>query len=478
MEFDPGQLRLVFDALKERSILLDIAPHLTRKLAIITPCYSWFELPYIWTGLKVYDLLSLNKRLAPSRWVSAKESQLQFPMVDTNDLKGSVVYYDGQMDDSRMGVSLALTASIKGAKIANHVEVIDLLKTDGKVSGATVRDTLTGDVWDINAKVVINATGPFVDSIRRLDNEKTVNIITPSIGTHIILPDYYAPVEMGLIIPKTEDGRVMFLVPWKGKTVAGTTDIPAEIVHNPKPTEEEIVFLLNSLSKYLSVSVRRGDVLAAWSGLRPLVRDPQAHNTESILRDHFIEVSESNMITIAGGKWTTYRLMASDALDRAIEVGDLKPSKSCSTQETRLLGAEGWSSSLFLQILQDFKRLKQSRGNLISAPMTSDIAQHLSSSYGVRSLIVADIAQKGYGKRLAHNHPYLEAEVVYAVDYELACTAVDVIARRLRLAFLDSDGSHQALPRTIEIMADLLKWDEEKVKSETQAALDFLENMK
>lgn len=458
--------------------MLDIAPHLTRKLPILTPCYAWWELPYIWVGLKLYDLLSLNRRLAPSRWVSAKESRLQFPMVDTNNLKGSVVFYDGQMDDSRMGVSLALTASIKGAKIANHVEVLDLVKTDGKVVGAVVRDNLSGETWTINSKIVINATGAFVDSIRRMDNEESVNIITPSLGTHIILPDYYAPVEMGLIIPKTEDQRVIFLVPWKGKTVAGTTDIPAEITPNPKPTEEEIVFLLKSLSKYLSVNVRRSDVLAAWSGLRPLVRDPDAQNTESILRDHFIEVSISNMITIAGGKWTTYRLMASDTLDRAITVGDLKPDTVCKTQDTKLLGASGWSNALFLQILQEYKRLKRSRGDYVSAPMTSDIAQHLSNSYGVRSLIVADIAQKGFGKRLAHNHPYIEAEVVYAVDYEMACTAVDVIARRLRLAFLDYDGSHQALPRTIEIMASLLKWDEDRIKQETQNALNFLENMK
>lgn len=477
--FDPGQLELVFDALHERSTLLDIAPHLTKKIPILTPCYTWWELPYYWIGLKMYDLLSLNRRLASSRWVSAKESKLQFPMINAENLKGAVVYYDGQMDDSRMGISLALTACSKGANIVNHVEVIDFKKSeDGKIKSAIVRDTLTNETWEINAKVFINATGPYADIIRKLDDKDSNPIISPSIGTHITLPDYYSPLEMGLVVPKTIDGRVIFMLPWKGKTIAGTTDVPTKITHNPKPTEEEISFILNSISKYLSVKVRREDVLAAWSGIRPLVTDPNAVNTESILRDHFIDVSKSGLLTIAGGKWTTYRLMAKDAVDKAIEIGNLPAKSPCTTQNTKLIGASGWNNSLFLTILQDYRRLKKSRGTLTFAPMTSDIAQHLSNSYGVRALIVADIAQRGYGKRLAHNHPYIEAEVVYAVEHELACTAIDVIARRLRLAFVDHDGSHQALPRTIEIMGDLLNWDDERKSKEMESAIAFLDNMK
>lgn len=528
-QLDPGQLHLVFDALHERATFLSIAPHLTRKLPIMTPCYSWWEIPYYWAGMKFYDALSFTRRLGSSRYASAKESAIQFPVIKQKGLKGSIVYFDGQMDDSRMNVSLALTAAAHGASVGNHIEVIDLIhKTVTKkvlvppptpppstqpstnsssgtsvavssndavavvplppvykdveqeqIIGAKVRDTVTGETWDIHAKSVVNATGPFVDHLRAVDSHKEVpKMITPSAGTHVVLPDYYAPEGMGLIIPKTVDGRVVFLIPWQGKVVAGTTDTACQLTTEPKPTEEEIKFILKAIEGYTAVEVRREDVLAAWSGIRPLASNPNAGNTENLLRDHIIDVSSTGLVTITGGKWTTYRKMASDTVDSLLTNNDFgKPVRPCSTETQPLIGSQGWNGGLFMNLIQHYYRVKHTSGQAHKAPMNSDIAQHLSHSYGVRAHHVAQLATEGYGKRLAHGHPYIEAEVVYAVKSELAVTAVDVLARRLRLAFLDHAAAHQALPRTIDIMANLLNWDDDRKEAERITALRYLETM-
>eukprot|EP01116_Phalansterium_solitarium_P020350 TRINITY_DN5984_c0_g1_i1.p1 TRINITY_DN5984_c0_g1~~TRINITY_DN5984_c0_g1_i1.p1 ORF type:complete len:564 (-),score=164.47 TRINITY_DN5984_c0_g1_i1:96-1787(-) len=482
-KMDWSQLVLVFEALHERKTFMDNAPNLTHALAIMTPIYRLWEGPYYWIGLKAYDLLSGTKSIYGTKWVSAKETARNFPMIARQGLVGSGVYYDGQMEDARVNLSLALTASQHGAHVANYVEVVNLLKdpTGGRVRGATVRDTASGRTWDINAKVVVNATGAFADAVRHLDDPEAPNMIAPSSGGHVVLPDYYSPNSMGLVVPKTSDGRVLFLLPWEGQTVAGTTDTPTELSATPAATEKEIDFILDTLERFLSVAVRREDVKAAWSGIRPLAKDVKARDTASISRDHVIDVSDNQLVTIAGGKWTTYRRMALEAVDTAIRVGGLKPASPCITDNVRLIGGENWDPAIYTILTQEYKRKKQSMRNPEKKkpllPITTEIAEHLSHNYGTRAFRVAQLAQDGYGNRLASGYPYLEAEVIFACQEEYARTPIDVLARRTRLAFLDYDATIAALPRVVDLMARQLNWDEDQKADEFVKAVAFVETM-
>lgn len=394
-------------------------------------------------------------------------------MLKNDKLVGAMVYYDGQHNDSRMNVALGLTAVQYGAVIANHVEVIELHKDENKrLCGARVRDAMTGKEFDVKAKGVINATGPFTDGIRQLDDPSIQSIVSPSAGVHIILPNYYSPGNMGLLDPATSDGRVIFFLPWQGNTIAGTTDSATKVTPNPMATEEEINWILGEVKNYLNpdVKVRRGDVLAAWSGIRPLVRDPAAKSTEGLVRNHMINVSPSGLLTIAGGKWTTYRAMAAETIDEAIKEFGLTPARGCSTERVKLIGSHGYSNTMFIRLIQQFG-------------LETEIAQHLANSYGDRAWAVASLAQSTgkrwpvFGRRVSNQYPYIEAEVRYAVRREYACTAVDVLARRLRLAFLNVHAALDALPRVVEIMAEELKWDAARQAKETEDAKAFLTTM-
>ena len=290
---------------------------------------------------------------------------------------------DGAHNDSRMNVSLGMTAALYGATVVTHLEVTDLTKgEDGKLNGARVKDRIAeangkSDVFNIRAKGVINATGPFTDAIRKLDDQEVEEIVAPSSGVHVILPGYYSPANMGLLDPHTSDGRVIFFLPWQGNTIAGTTDAPCNITQNPVAGEEEINWILSEVQNYLQpeINVRRGDVLAAWSGIRPLVRDPKKSKSEGLVRNHLLTTSPSGLITISGGKWTTYRQMAEEAVDEAIKTFNFSTGRlaspprvsgtsviddgatldgTCQTHQVRLMGAHGWSKTLFINIIQHF----------------------------------------------------------------------------------------------------------------------------
>ncbi|XP_045470532.1 glycerol-3-phosphate dehydrogenase, mitochondrial isoform X2 [Harmonia axyridis] len=475
MQFDIEQYKMVKEALRERALMLQSAPHLAHPLPIMLPVYKWWQVPYYWVGIKCYDLVAGLKNVKSSYLLSKKSALELFPMLRGDALCGALVYYDGQQDDARMNLAIALTAIRHGATVTNHVSVTKLLKKqEGNkevVCGVSVKDEMTGECWDIPAKCVINATGPFTDFIRKMDDPKVPEICAPSSGVHITLPGYYSPEQMGLLDPSTSDGRVIFFLPWQKQTIAGTTDLPCEVTRNPSPTEDEITFILEEVKNYLNpdVEVRRGDVLSAWSGIRPLVSDPNKADTQSIARNHIIHVSKSNLVTIAGGKWTTYRSMAEETIDAAIKACELKPKKPHSqTSGVLMEGAHEWTPTMYIRLVQDFG-------------LECEVAQHLSNSYGDRAFSVAKLAALTgqrwpiIGKKLHPEFPYIDAEIRYGVR-EYALTAIDMIARRLRLAFLNVQAAQEALPQIINIMGEELNWSEAEKKKQTTAATDFLSN--
>ncbi|PIL22688.1 hypothetical protein GSI_15381 [Ganoderma sinense ZZ0214-1] len=474
MELDYEQYKLVVEALHERRIFLQTAPYLSNMLPIMLPIYKYWQVPYYWVGCKMYDFLAGKENMESSYLMSKGKALEAFPMLKQDGLVGALVYYDGQHNDSRMNIALIMTAVQQGAIVANHVEVTSLDKaaSTGKLQGARVRDTLTGKEWDVKAKGIINATGPFSDSLLTMDNPAHKPIVQPSAGTHITLPNYYSPRTMGLLDPATSDGRVIFFLPWQGNTIAGTTDTPAEVSAHPRAQEDEIRWILEEVRRYLSpdIKVRRGDVLSAWAGLRPLVRNPNAASTEGLVRNHMIHVSESGLLTIAGGKWTTYRAMAEETVDKAVEVFELQPKTKCVTESVRLVGSDGWSRNMFIGLVQRYG-------------LETEVAKHLSDNYGDRAWTVLSYAQPTghawplHGIRLSPGYPFIEAEVRYAVRHEYAETAIDVIARRCRLSFLNAQAALDALPRVVEIMAEEAHWSPARAKAETAAATEFLLTM-
>jgi glycerol-3-phosphate dehydrogenase len=388
-----------------------------------------------------------------------------------------IVYYDGQFNDARLAVSLACTAAARGAVVLNHATVTSLIKdqTTGKVSGATIRDELTGNSYAVHADVVINATGPFADKVRKLSDPNVRPMIMPSAGVHVTLPDYYSPDNLGMIVPKTKDGWVVFMLPWLGETIAGTTDSSAEITMRPQPTEEEINFILDSISEFLTVKVRREDVKSAWSGIRPLAVDPSAEDTASALRDHVVQVGEDGIITVTGGKWTTYRLMAEDAVNAAVKqlglIGRAAPIQGpCITTQLPLIGAAGWSPSLFTKVAQNYKVPHR------PGAIDTRVAKYLAAAYGGQASEVTRLAEEmGLGRRLVRGYPVIESEVIYTMRNEYCETPEDFVARRTRLAFLDKAACLDALPRVVELMAMEKGWSRKRQRAELNRARAFLE---
>lgn len=471
---DIEQFKMVREALRERANLLDIAPHLSAPLPIMLPVYTWFHIPWYWVGLKCYDLVAGTKNLKLSYFLSRKRALELFPMLKRDNLKGAIVYYDGAHNDARMCLSIALTAARKGAIVANHVAVTSLEKdpSDNRICGAKVRDQLSGNEWTIKAKCVVNATGPHTDSIRQMDDPSVRKICAPSSGTHIVLPGYYSPQSMGLLDPATKDGRVIFFLPWQKYTIAGTTDNECEPSFHPAPTEDDIQFILKEVRNYLApeIDLRRSDVLAAWTGIRPLVKDPSKPNSESLTRNHIVHTSDSGLVTCSGGKWTTYRQMAQDTVDEILRTHPAMRAKAgpCQTIGLKLEGGNNWTPTLYIQLVQDYG-------------LEPEVAMNLAESYGDVAFVVAEMAKPTgkkwptRGNRIHSELPYIEAEVRFATK-EYAATAVDVIARRLRISFLNVTAAEEALETIVKIMAEELGWSKSEQKNHMAEALTFMES--
>ncbi|KGG52913.1 hypothetical protein DI09_125p30 [Mitosporidium daphniae] len=462
MGLDWEQYKLVREALSERSTFLKIAPHLSHSMPILLPIYKWYLVPYFWAGSKAYDLIAGTQGVSTSYFMSRTKAIEAFPLIKQEGLAGAMVYYDGMHNDSRTNVSIALTAIAMGATAVNHVEVTSLTKNpeSGKISGAIVRDSISGESFPIKAKGVINATGPYCDSIRMMDEPNIKAMVSPSSGVHIVLPSHYSPSKMGLLDPATSDGRVVFVLPWQGSVVAGTTDEPSNLSYDPIPAEKDIQFILNEVSHFLNPSVKipREDVLAAWCGIRPLIKDPNSTTTQSLVRSHLVSESLSGLMTISGGKWTTFRNMAEETIIEAI--------KSFNTFSR---------ATTALDLIHKYK-------------LDGETADHLVQNYGDRAYMIVELDAKGTsdaakGKRLPDysrivpDYPFLEAEIRYAARHEYAQTAVDILARRTRLAFLNSKAALESLPKIVSIMAAEAGWSTDRQAKETANAIKFLKSM-
>lgn len=479
-QLDYGQYLLVKEALAERKTFLDMAPHLAFPLPIMIPLYKWWQLPYYWAGVKAYDALAGKANLESSYMLTRSKALQAFPMLNDADLKGAVVYYDGSHNDSRTNVSLALTAGDLGATVLNHTEVTALTKAagTGQLDGVVARDLETGEEVRVRARAVVNATGPFCDAIRAMDSGEAKPMVVPSAGVHIVLPGYFAPANMGLLDPATSDGRVIFFLPWQGMTLAGTTDTPSAIETNPVPRPEDIKFVLDEVSNYVNgkITVRPEDIRAAWAGVRPLVKDPEHDNgaagTENVVRSHLVSVSPSGLVTIAGGKWTTFREMAEETVDRVVSQFGLRPASAKSvTRDVKLVGADGWTPLRYVELAQRYHLLPE-------------VARHLSENYGTRAFAVAELcsvtgseSSPVRDKRISPQYPFVDGELLYAVRHEYARTAVDFLARRTRLAFLDCQAAYEALPTVIDVMARELGWNAARQKLEYTEGVKFLHGM-
>ena len=429
-----GNFSLVLEALKERAILKRNAPHIVHDLKFIVPTYDWWESPFYGIGLKLYDWLAGKEGFGDSVLISKEETIEYIPTVTQEGLRGGVIYHDGQFDDTRLLINMMQTAKEQGATVLNYTEFIAFTKnTQDIVDGAVIKDVFTAEKYNIKAKSIINATGVFSDTIRQKDQHFTHKIMTSSQGIHIVLDKEFLPGETAIMIPHTDDGRVLFAVPWHDKILLGTTDTPVtEYCSEPLPQEQEVDFLLTHAAKYLTKNPTKKDVKSVFVGLRPLVKSGNAEETAEISREHVIEVSKSGLISIAGGKWTTYRKMAEDVVDKATMVAVIPFIKS----ETEFLNIHG------------HRKLKSEE---------SPLAIYGTDEKHIKKLCSSSSELK---EKIHPNHPYIKAQIVWAVQKEDAKTIEDVLARRIRLLFLDAKASIEAAEIVGNILQNLLSKDE------------------
>jgi glycerol-3-phosphate dehydrogenase len=430
---EQGNVSLVMEALKERGLLRQNAPHLVSELPLIVPSYAWWEGPFYGIGLKLYQMLSGKYGFGSSQLLSKEETLKRLPSVNPEGLTGGVVYYDGQFDDTRLLINLVATAAEQGATLVNYARVTTLHKgTDGIIHGLTWQDVETGEQFEVKGRVVINATGAFSDSVRQLADPEAKKMIAPSQGAHIILDRSFLPGTDAILVPHTKDGRVMFALPWHNHTLVGTTDTPVDkATLEPVAFDQEIEFMLETAGLYLAKRPTKADILSVWAGIRPLVKSGDGKNTAALSRDHSVHIDQSGLLTIAGGKWTTYRNMAEDAVDQAATLADL-PDKPCVTKTLNIHGFHP------------------------NAANFGSLAFYGTDAVGIQGLIAKDTA---LGQALDTELPYVAAEVVWAAREEMARSVEDVLARRTRALFLNAKAAVRMAPRVAALLAQELDHD-------------------
>ncbi len=421
-----GNVALVIEALKERGLLLANAPHLVRNLSFVVPNYEWWEGPFYGIGLKMYDLLAGKQGFGRSRLLSRERTLQLLPTLEPEGLNGGVIYYDGQFDDARLAINMAQTAAEQGAVLVNYVRVLELLKQGGEVVGVRARDEESGREHELRGAVVVSATGVWTDELRRMDDPAAPHLIRPSQGIHLVLPRDFLPGESAIMVPKTDDGRVLFAIPWLDRVVVGTTDTPVPGPSlEPRPMAEEVDFLLEHAGRYLDRDPEPSDILSIFAGLRPLVGADDEGSTASLSRDHTLLISESGLVTIAGGKWTTYRKMAEDTVDQAATLAGLDD-RPCTTRGLRIHGYHA------------------------HADRFAELEHYGSDAPALRELITENADWQ------APIHPAFDiraGQVVWAARHEMARTVEDVLSRRTRALLLDARAAADAAPRVAGLIA-------------------------
>ena len=440
---EQGNIALVMEALKERGLLRQNAPHLVSNLAFVVPNYDWWEAPFYGLGLKIYNALAGKYGFGSSEILSRDETLARLPTIRIEGLRGGVVYYDGQFDDARLLINLVETAADQGATLLNYVRVTGITKSaEGFVDGVVAADQETGQQWTIGGRVIINATGPFSDSVRRLAEADAEAMIAPSQGIHLVFHQSFLSSESAIMVPHTADGRVMFAIPWHGHTLVGTTDTPIDTpTLEPKPLESEIEFILETAGQYLLKAPTRDDVLSVFVGIRPLVKTGEGKLTAALSRDHTIHFDASGLLTTTGGKWTTYRNMAEHTVDQAADFARLAE-RPCTT---RTLNVHGFHSSA-----ERFGALRV---------------------YGADALGIQELMRETpvWAAPLHPQLPYTGAEVVWVTRHEMARTVEDVLARRTRALFLNARAAEAMAPEVAGLMARELGWNTSRQAEEVAA---------
>lgn len=445
-----GNIHLVREALLERGRMLRNAPHVCHTLGFVVPVYNWWDKYYYGFGLWIYEFLSAKFSLGKTKMLSKKDTLNHLPDLDSTHLKGGILYYDGQFDDSRLAINLAQTAAEHGAVVLNYCSVTDFIKSDDKIVGLKAKDELSNEEFIVKSKVVINATGVFADAILQKSEGHSEETIAPSQGIHLVLNQSFFQGSKAMLIPKTADGRVLFLIPWHDKLLLGTTDTPVkEVSLEPKPLDEEIRFIVEHFNKYAKQKINYSDISSVFVGLRPLVKEGTAKNTAILSREHLIQVLPSGLVNVTGGKWTTYRKMAEQTINKAIQVSNLN-SVRCKTSHLKIYG---------------YTKVKSN----------SHLAIYGSDAVLIKKMIAEDYS---FSEKIHADYPYTKAEVVWAVQNEMALTVEDVLARRIRLLFLDARAAIESAPIVASIMATLLRknsaWEQEQIIAFEKLAQGYL----
>ncbi|MGC6422356.1 MAG: glycerol-3-phosphate dehydrogenase/oxidase [Flavobacteriaceae bacterium] len=444
-----GDISLVIEALRERGIMRTNAPHLVQDLSFVIPSYDWWNSPFYGLGLKVYDLMAGKLGLGPSTLLNKEETIALIPNVKKEGLRGGVIYHDGQFDDARMAISLAQTAENHGASLINYCSLVGFTKSNGLINGVQLKDQISGEEMTTEAKVVINATGVFSDAITQLDQPQTPNKIRPSQGVHLVLDKTFLQGQHAIMIPQTSDGRVLFAVPWNDYVVVGTTDTPIDhALEEPIALEKEISFILENASAYMVKKPNRNDVKSVFAGLRPLAAsNDSSETTKEVSRHHKVTVSTTGLVSILGGKWTTFRKMAEDTINTSIAVGGL-PERKCNTERLPIHGYDynmSWEDPMHV-FGADAEKIRSLRpeGN---------------SSLSDKFFITPNMIQWG-------------------VENEMAMTLEDMLARRSRCLFLDARETLRIAPKVAELMREFLQtsplWVKTQLKSFTNLSSNYI----